>query len=73
MRNVSEETCRENHNTSFILKKFLECNTVYEAMWKNIVEPSRLQMTIWRLRIAHWVSKAANAHSSFVTFIEFYV
>jgi uncharacterized membrane protein len=25
---------------------------VYEIMWKNVVEPNRSQMTIWRVRIA---------------------
>ena len=25
---------------------------VYEIMWKNIVQPDRQQMTIWRMRIS---------------------
>jgi len=24
-------------------------------MWKNIAEPGRLRMTIWRMRIACWI------------------
>ena len=35
---------------------------VYEIMWKNIVELERLQMTIWRIRIACWTPKATNTH-----------
>ena len=35
-------------------------------MWKNIVEPGRPQMTIWRMRIACWIPKATNTHSEYV-------
>jgi hypothetical protein len=38
----------------------------YEIMLKNIVEPGRLQMTIWRMRIACWIPKAINTHSEYV-------
>jgi len=31
---------------------FFENRAVYEIMWKNIVEPDRPQMTIWRMRCA---------------------
>jgi hypothetical protein len=34
-----------------------------ETLWKNILQPERPQMKIWRMRIAHWVSKATNTHS----------
>jgi hypothetical protein len=30
-------------------------------MWKNIVEPVRQQMTIWRMPIACWMTKATGA------------
>jgi len=30
---------------------------IYEIVWKNIVEPGRPQMTIWRVRIAYWIPK----------------
>jgi hypothetical protein len=33
---------------------------VYEIMWKNIVEPDRPQMAIWRMRIARWIIKATD-------------
>jgi len=35
-------------------------------MWKNIVEPDRSQMTIWRMRIACWIPKATNTHSDYI-------
>ena len=33
-------------------------HAVYEIMWKNIVEPNRPQITIWRMHIACWMTKA---------------
>jgi len=35
-------------------------------MWKNMVQPARPQMTIWRMRIACWMPEAANIHSEYV-------
>ena len=53
MGNVSGKSCRENQNTHFFGSViFVENRLVYEIMWKNIVEPYRPQMTIWRIRIA---------------------
>jgi hypothetical protein len=39
MRNVSDESCRENHNTHFMFENFFfsENRAVYEIMWKNMV------------------------------------
>ena len=34
---------------------FLEKRADYEIVWKNVVEPDKPQMTIWRKRIALWV------------------
>ena len=34
-------------------------------MWRNIVEPSRPQMTIWPMRIAFRIPKATNTHSEY--------
>ena len=42
---------------------FSENRAVYEIMWKNIKEPSRPQMTIWRMRIAFHITKAAHTPS----------
>jgi len=35
----------------------------YEIKWKNIVQPDREQMKIWRMRIASWLPRAKNTHS----------
>jgi len=39
---------------------FLENRAVYEIMWENISEPDRPKMTIWRMRIACWITKATE-------------
>ena len=39
---------------------FFENRAVYKIMWKNIVERSRPQTTIWRMRIACWITEARN-------------
>ena len=53
---------------------FRKC-TVYEIMWKYIVEPDRPQMKIWRKRIACWIPKATHTHihthSEYVILIAF--
>jgi len=42
---------------------FSENRAFYEIMWKNIVQPDRPQTTIWRMRIAYWVTKTADTHT----------
>jgi len=48
-----------------------EIRAIYEIMWKNIVQPGRPQMTIWRMRIACCVTKATNTLSEYVILISF--
>jgi len=48
---------------------FFENRTVYEVMCKNIVEPGRPSMTVWRMRIACWVPKATNTYSEYAILI----
>ena len=72
IKNVSDKSCGENLNTHFLLSNFFfENHVVYEIIWKNIVARGRLQMTIWRMRIARWIPKATNTHSEYVTLITF--
>jgi hypothetical protein len=40
-------------------------------MWKNTVKQGRPQMTIRRMRIACWITKATHTHSQYVTLIAF--
>jgi hypothetical protein len=44
---------------------------VYEIMLKNLVEPCRPQMTIWRIHITFWITKDTNSDSEYVIFIDF--
>jgi len=50
---------------------FFENNAFYEIMWTGIVETERLQMTIWRRRVAWYMPKATNTHLEYVIFIAF--
>jgi hypothetical protein len=34
---------------------FFENHAVYEIMWKNIVDPGRLHMPIWLMRMVGWI------------------
>jgi hypothetical protein len=47
----------------YAISFFFENRAVCEMAWKNIAEPDRPQMTIWRTRIACWITKATEAHS----------
>jgi len=50
---------------------FSENCAVYEITWENMVKRGRPHMTIWRMRIACWITKATNTHSQYVIFIAF--
>ena len=45
MKNVSDDSCRENQNKFPVQENIYENLVVYEIMWKNLVEPDRPQMT----------------------------
>jgi hypothetical protein len=63
----------EEIKTYFVFSNFFSFKNcaVNEIMWKNIVERGWPQMTIWRMRIACWKTKATNTHSQYVTLIAF--
>jgi len=64
MRSVSENSCTGYQNTFLSSETFFfENRTIHEKMWKNIVEPGRPQITVWRLRITCWIPKATNTHT----------
>jgi len=50
---------------------FTKVVSLFEIMWKNIVEPGRPQMTIWPVRVRCWLPKATNIHSQYVALIAF--
>jgi hypothetical protein len=73
MRNVSDKRCGKNQNAHCIFNNIFvfENLAVYEIKRKNIVERGRPQMTIWRMRIACWISKVTKTHSQYVIVIDF--
>jgi len=46
MITVSDKSCRENQDTHFCSVPCLENRSVYDIMWKNIVEMGRPQMMV---------------------------
>jgi len=69
---ISQKEVVEKTEIYFMFSNFVLCNHVlYEMMWKNIVQPGRLQMTIRRMRTACWVPKAPNTHLGYITIIAF--
>jgi hypothetical protein len=50
---------------------FLDNRVVYETAWKNIAQPDRPQITLWRMRITCWIPKAKNTKSEYVIYITF--
>ena len=47
----------KTHNFVFSNFFFSKIGAVYEIKWKNIVDPDKEQMTIWRMRIACWITE----------------
>ena len=65
MRTVSAKSCRESQITHAMF-----------LLWHNVEKYCRAgqatgDTTIWRMRIACWISKATNTHSDYVTLIVF--
>jgi len=50
---------------------FFRKSCLYKIMWKIFVESDRPQMTIWRMCIARWITKATDTHSEYVVLIAF--
>jgi len=72
IRNVSHKSYRETQNTHFVSNNFFSENlAVNEIMLKNIVEPGRPQVTVWRMRFVYLLNKATGTHSEYVKLIAF--
>jgi len=47
MRHVSDKSCRDNQDTYFMFKfVFFGNRAVYEIMWKNVIQPVRLEVLL---------------------------
>jgi hypothetical protein len=73
VRNISKEFVEKikTHFFNKVLIFFSENHVVYEIMWKNAVDPDRLQTTTRRMRMACWIPKATKTHSEYVILIAF--
>jgi len=69
MRNVGQTKLHRKSKHSFYVQFFSENLAVFEIKWKNVLEPGRPQMTIWRMGVACGIIKATNTHSRYVIFI----
>jgi len=56
---VSDKSCGENQNAHYMLSNFFN-HTLYEIMWKNNVEVTRPQMTIWHMHIACCLTRVTD-------------
>jgi hypothetical protein len=50
---IFEMKVADKIKTRFIFSFFFENRAVYEIMWKNVVEPDSLQMTIYGACVVH--------------------
>jgi len=67
MRHVSEKPCRENQNTHFMFANFFpKIIPFMRKCGKILVERSRPEMTIRRMLILYWISKATKTHTEVV-------
>ena len=48
-----------------------ENRALCDIKWKNVVKRDRLQMAIWRMRIACWIPNATDTQLEYVTIIAF--
>jgi hypothetical protein len=56
-------------HTFYVQYFFFENRAFYGIIQKNTVEPDRPKMTVWRMRISFWITKATNIQPEYITFI----
>jgi len=75
MKNVLDESCRENRNTHFMSNNFFfpfsKIVPFMRYIGKTFAVRSRPQMTICRIRIACLIPRATNSRSGCVLHIDF--
>ena len=74
MKSVWDKSCRENQNTFYVQKLFFFRKSC--LLWDNVQKFCRAlkatdDSSIRRMRIACWITKAANTRSEYVIFIAF--
>jgi hypothetical protein len=73
IRNVADKIVKKTKHTFHVqlLPPPLKNRVFFEMMWKNIVQPDKPQVTIWRMSIACWIPKATETIAEYVTNIAF--
>jgi hypothetical protein len=67
MRNGPEQICTENQNTHFMFNNFFFQKAFHLLdNVANIIERGKPQMTIWRMRVAGWISNDTSTHSEYL-------
>jgi hypothetical protein len=61
MRNDSAKVVEKIKTHFYVQEVLAENRDVCEITWNNKVEPDRVQMTIWRMGTACWMTKTADA------------
>jgi hypothetical protein len=65
MKNGSDKSCRENQNTHFVFSNFfLKSCRLWDV--EKYCRAGQASMTTWRMRIACWIPKATNTHTSYM-------
>ena len=68
MKNVSHKSCRD---PLCVNNLFPENRTLYEIMWIKMVEPDIPQMTLRRMHIVCWITRATDKNSKYVILLVF--
>jgi len=71
MRNTSYELVQKIKTHLSVLILFFGNRTLYDVKGKKFIERGRPQMTIWRMRIACWITKSTNTHSEYEILMAF--
>jgi len=71
MRNVSDRFMEKIKTRILCFILFFKNRAVYEIMWKNMLQPDRPQVKIWRLRFACWMFKATDTLSAYIIINDF--
>jgi len=51
-----------------MFSNFFDNRADYEITWKNIVEPGRPRMTVWRMRFTYRIIKTTKTRSEYPTY-----
>ena len=68
MTTAQDDSCQPYAPATFLGSVTLlkRNRAVCEIMWKNILEPGKPRMRVWRMRISCWINKTTDAHSKYV-------